>query len=111
MFVAQLQYANDIFQSHYLPIYLLTDGLLQSYAHNKEEEYRLRSGHNNGKEKKLQVHTCTTSKQIELAGFQFATKPDQPGYSSLIHLKVIMDKRKILAQFIYRILLFVSTQE
>ena len=31
------------------------------------------------KKKLIQVHTCTTSKRVEL---QFATKPDQPGLSS-----------------------------
>ena len=44
------------------------------------------------KKKLIQVHTCTTSKRVEL---QFATKPDQPGLSSLIRSEVIKDKRKI----------------
>ena len=55
-----------------------------------------------------QVHTCTTAKQIELeshgwsglVGFEFASKPDQPGLSSLIRLEVMKDKSKILVQFI-----------
>ena len=47
--------------------------------------------------KLAQVHTCTTAKQIELeshgwsglVGFEFASKPDQPGLISLIRLEVI----------------------
>ena len=34
------------------------------------------------------------------SGFEFATKPDQPGLSSLIRLEVMKGKRKILVQFI-----------
>ena len=34
--------------------------------------------------------------------FEFPSKSDQPGSSSLIRLKVMKDKRKILIQFIYR---------
>ena len=30
------------------------------------------------------------------SGFEFSTKPDQPGLSSFIRLEVIKDKRKIL---------------
>ena len=50
-----------------------------------------------GKEKKLQVHTCTTSKRIEQesrgwSGLVIAIKPDQPGLSSLIRLDVLKDK-------------------
>ena len=61
-----------------------------------------------GSLKLAQVHTCTTAKQIELeshgwsglVGFEFASKPDQPGLSSLICLEVIKDKRKILVRHI-----------
>ena len=62
----------------------------------------------------IQVHACTTFKQIELesrswsltnsqvwSGFEFATKPDQPGLSRLIRLEVIKDRRKILVRFLY----------
>ena len=34
------------------------------------------------------------------SGIEFATKPDQPGLSSLIRLEVMKDKRKILVPFI-----------
>ena len=50
--------------------------------------------------KVAQVHTRINFRRIELvgqvwSGFEFATKPDQPGLSSLICLEVIKDKRKI----------------
>ena len=46
------------------------------------------------------VHKQTTSKRIELespgwsglSGFEFSTKPDQPGLSSLIRLEVVMEQ-------------------
>ena len=52
--------------------------------------------------KKNEFHTCTTFKRIAVgqvwSGIEFATKPDQPGLSSLIRLEVIKDKRKILVR-------------
>ena len=71
------------------------------YAYVRES----RTGQDNGGEKKsTQVHTCTTSKRIELESCSWSglvrlsicyKKPDQPGLSSLIRLEVILDKRKI----------------
>ena len=48
----------------------------------------------------------TTSKRIELESpgcsglklFEFATKPDQPGLSSLIHLEVVMEQSWYIMQ-------------
>ena len=53
----------------------------------------LRSFHHNELSKKVPVGQVWS-------GFQFATKPDQPGRTSLIRLEIMKDKRKILVQFI-----------
>ena len=67
----------------------------------------------------MKVHLLTKDMQITAlkqvgqvwSGFEFVTKPDQPGLTSLIHLEVMKDKRKILVQFIERIFFLVTLQE
>ena len=57
---------------------------------------------NNGKKKNLQnICTYITSKRIELegaswSGFEFVTKPDQPGLSSSIRLEVVKERTQLV---------------
>ena len=64
-----------------------------------------------GELEKFAHHVCTHIKELSLkvpvgqvwSGYEFITKPDQPGFSSSIHLEVVMEQ-------IYHMKISVPTQ-
>ena len=94
---------------HSLVTARVTPGGMRSHhaADNMDETFLDHFIRNGGEKKMILIHTCTIFKRIELVAigqvwsdFEFATKPDHSGLSSMIRLEVIKDRRKVLVRFI-----------